>query len=304
VPPAGPVEPGVVLVDGPWRHRDVSANGTRLHVAEAGTGPLVLLLHGFPEFWWSWRRQLPALAAAGFRAVAPDLRGYGASDKPPRGYDAFTLAADVAGLIRALGERDAVVAGTDWGGFLGWSTAALHPQVVRRLVVLGMPHPLRQRAAMVTDRQQRAAGRPVWDFQLPRRPERRLTAAQAGYVGRLLHAWGGPGFPDEETELRVREAIRIPGVAHSALEYFRWAVRSVPRPDGRRFARTLSVPIAAPTLQLHGDLDPYLLARTAMGSGRYVAGRYEWRLFAGCGHFLPEEAPAEVTEQLLRWAGS
>ena len=92
-----------ILVEGPWRHRFVAANGGRFHVAEAGSGPLVLLLHGFPEFWWAWRHQLPVLAAAGYHAVAMDLRGYGASDKPPRGYDTPTLTADVAGVVRALG---------------------------------------------------------------------------------------------------------------------------------------------------------------------------------------------------------
>ena len=100
-----PVDESAVLIDGPWTHRFVSANGSRFHVVEAGTGPLVLFLHGFPEFWWAWHQQLPRLADAGFRAVAVDLRGYGASDKPPRGYDGYTMAADVAGLIRALGER-------------------------------------------------------------------------------------------------------------------------------------------------------------------------------------------------------
>ena len=134
--------------------RTTTANGISFAHLEAGEGPLVLLLHGFPQFWWTWRAQLPALAAAGFRAVAPDLRGYGASDKPPRGYDLPTLAADVAALVRALGERDAVVVGHDWGGLLGWTTAALHPRSVRRLVVLSAPHPRRLRAA-VSDRRQR-----------------------------------------------------------------------------------------------------------------------------------------------------
>jgi pimeloyl-ACP methyl ester carboxylesterase len=100
-------------VPGPWTHREISANGIRLHVAEAGGGPLVLLLHGFPEFWWSWRSQLPALADAGLRAVAVDLRGYGDSDKPPRGYDLWTLAGDVAGLVRALGGTRAALVGQD-----------------------------------------------------------------------------------------------------------------------------------------------------------------------------------------------
>src|SRR5689334_9680103 len=137
-----------VLVPGPWTHRDVSANGTRFHVAEAGEGPLVLLLHGFPQFWWAWRSQLTEMADAGFRVVAPDLRGYGASDKPPRGYDLPTAAADVAALVRALGERDAVVVGHDWGALVAWTMAALHPRTVRRLVVLSMAHPRRLRAGM------------------------------------------------------------------------------------------------------------------------------------------------------------
>src|SRR4051794_30773484 len=91
-----PVDESCVLLDGPWRHRFVSANGTRFHVVEAGSGPLVLFLHGFPEFWWAWHEQLRLTAEAGFRAVAVDLRGYGASDKPPRGYDGYTMAGDVA----------------------------------------------------------------------------------------------------------------------------------------------------------------------------------------------------------------
>ncbi|MCU1690426.1 MAG: alpha/beta hydrolase, partial [Jatrophihabitantaceae bacterium] len=99
----------VVLIDGPWTHRTVRANGLALHVVEAGSGPLILLLHGFPEFWWTWRHQLTALAAAGYRAVAVDLRGYGASDKPPRGYDTATLTADITQLVTALGEREAIL---------------------------------------------------------------------------------------------------------------------------------------------------------------------------------------------------
>ena len=95
------VDSSVVLVAGPWEHRYVAANGARFHVASAGEGPLVLFLHAFPQFWWTWRRQLTALAEAGYRAVAMDLRGYGASDKPPTGYDAPTLTADVAGVIRS-----------------------------------------------------------------------------------------------------------------------------------------------------------------------------------------------------------
>ena len=140
-----------VFIDGPWSHRSVSANGTRFHVAESGDGPLVLLLHGFPEFWWTWREQLSSLSRAGYRAVAVDLRGYGGSDKPPRGYDLVTAASDAAGLVRSLGEANAVVVGHDWGGLIAWTVAAYYPKVVRRLAVVSVPHPLRLRAAVLSD---------------------------------------------------------------------------------------------------------------------------------------------------------
>jgi pimeloyl-ACP methyl ester carboxylesterase len=296
-----------VLVEGPWTHREVSANGVRLHVAEIGTGPLVLLLHGFPEFWWSWRHQLVGLADAGYRVVAPDLRGYGASDKPPRGYDAVTLAADVAGLVRALGERDAGIVGHDWGGLLAWTVGTLHPRVVRRLAVLDAPHPLRLRSALITDpRGQLRASRYAFGFQAPRYAESLLTRDDAAYVERLFGRWAGPRWQRTEDFVeavrRCREAVRIPKTAHCALEYYRWMLRSVPRPDGLRYAKSLSEPVTAPTLQLHGQLDSCVLPRTAQGSGRYVAAAYEWRLLDGVGHFPHQEAPDLVTGELIRWA--
>jgi pimeloyl-ACP methyl ester carboxylesterase len=294
------IEESTVLVDGPWMHRDINANGIRLHVAEAGTGPLVLLLHGFPEFWWSWRHQLVALAEAGYHVVAPDLRGYGASDKPPRGYDAPTLAADVAGIVRALGERDAVIVGHDWGGHLAWSVAALHPAVVRRMVVLSIPHPLRWYQALRDGDQRKASGY-LFRFQLPWTPERWVVENDAANIGELLHRWGGPNFPDEETERRCRDAIQILLTPNRALEYYRWSVRSTTRTDGRRYRNDMTAPIVAPTLQLHGALDGCVLPKTAQGSGQYVTADYEWRLLEGVGHFPHEEAPDLVTGELLRW---
>src|SRR5258707_1258019 len=130
-----------IFIDGPWSHRSVSANGTRFHVAESGDGPLVLLLHGFPEFWWTWREQLSSLKGAGFRAVAVDLRGFGGSDKPPRGYDLVTAASDAAGLVRSLGEANAVVVGHDLGGAVAWSQATHFPKGLRRLAGVPMLHP-------------------------------------------------------------------------------------------------------------------------------------------------------------------
>lgn len=297
-----------VLIEGPWTHRTVRANGIALHVAELGAGPMVLMLHGFPQFWWTWRQQLVDLADAGFRAVAVDLRGYGASDKPPRGYDAPTLAADIAQLVRALGERDAVLVGNGVGGFLAWTVASLHPRAVRRLVALGAAHPLRIRSAVFSDPrgQGSASAYALGGFQVPRRPEAKLTR-DSSYVHELFQAWTGPrwrvspGYRDDVE--RYAAALRIPPVAHCSLEYFRWLVRSLARTDGRRYARALQAnPVAAPVLQLHGELDACVLPRTAQGSGRYVTGDYQWHAIEGVGHFPQNETADVVSGELIRWA--
>jgi pimeloyl-ACP methyl ester carboxylesterase len=296
------VEESSVLLEGPWRHRDVTASGLRFHVAEHGPsdGPLVLLLHGFPEFWWSWRHQLVAFGEAGFHAVAPDLRGYGATDKPPRGYDAFTLAADVAGLVRALGAHDAYVIGHDWGGMLAWSTATLHPRVVNRLGIVAMPHPLRMAQAFRSDLAQLRMSSYMAFFQTPKAPERRLQ--RGDLVAELLGRWGGPGFPDAETESRCREAMAIPAVAHCALEYYRWAFRSRVRPSGIRFSKLLAGGVQAPVMQLHGALDGALRTETAHGSGAWAHGGYSLHVLDGVGHFPHQEAPELASELLLEHA--
>jgi pimeloyl-ACP methyl ester carboxylesterase len=300
-----PPEPSTVRIAGPWVHRDVSANGIRLHVAALGDGPLVLLLHGFPEFWWSWRHQLVALAEAGFRAVAVDLRGYGDSDKPPRGYDGWTLSGDVAGLIRALGERSASVVGHDWGGLLAWTVAALHPRLIRSIAVLSAPHPLALRRAVLRDpRGQGWASRYALGFQVPLWPERRLLREGAAHVERIVRAWAGPRWTAadlDEALRRNRQAMCIPGVAHCSLEYYRWALRSQLRTEGRRFAAALDHPLPVPVLQLHGADDPCLLERTAARSRTWAGPAHTYRVLPATGHFPHQESPADVTRALVEF---
>jgi pimeloyl-ACP methyl ester carboxylesterase len=292
----------IVHLDGPWTHREVSAGGTRFHLAEAGAdGPLVLLLHGFPQFWWTWHNQLVSLPAAGYRVAAVDLRGYGGSDKPPRGYDLVTLAGDAAGLVRALGEANAIVVGHDWGGLLAWTMAVYHPKVVQRIAAVSAPHPLRLRQAVREDlRGQGWAARNTLKFQVPRW-EHRLLADDAAAIGALLHEWSAPGWPDEHSEQLIRQAFQIPGVAHCALEYQRWLIRSIPRPDGLRYAHRMRAPIQVPALQLHGALDTCVLPRSAQGSGRYVEAAYSWKLLDGAGHFPHQERPRAFDARLLGW---
>lgn len=315
---AMPTEPAIAI-SGPWTHRTVSANGTRFHAASNGDGPLVLLLHGFPEFWWTWRGQLESLAAAGYRAVAADLRGYGGSDKPPRGYDLITAAADAAGLIRALGEANAIVVGHDWGGLVAWTLAAYFPKSVRRLAVVSMAHPLQLRKALPASplrisRSLRRSRRPgslpepgrtrggyPLAFQLPLFPERQLVRDGAELVGSILSSWSAPGWPDPETARVYQRAMRVPLVAHTSLEYHRWFVRSAFRPDGMRYNRHMRSPVAAPTLHLHGALDPCLPPQTARGAGRYVEAPYRWKVIEGAGHYPHEERPGLFDAELLGW---
>jgi pimeloyl-ACP methyl ester carboxylesterase len=294
-----------VRIPGPWTHREVSANGIRLHVAEIGAGPLVLLLHGFPEFWWAWRHQLPALAAIGRRAVAVDLRGYGDSDKPPRGYDLWTLSGDVAGLVRALGERQADLVGHDWGGVLSWCTAALHPRVVRSVTVLAAAHPRAMGQALMLDPAQRAAARYLVDFQVPWLPERRLTRDGAVLVEQILRAGAGRQWcsSSEFTEIarRYRDAMRIPAAAHCALEYYRWVGRSQFRFDGRRLSRAVDRAIRVPVLQVQGLDDPYVLESTASRSACWAGDGYRYEVLPGIGHFVQQEAPQRTTALLTEF---
>jgi pimeloyl-ACP methyl ester carboxylesterase len=308
VRPARP-DPSSVRLPGPWSHHAISANGIRLHVAECGAGPLVVLLHGFPEFWWSWRHQLVDLAAQGYRAVAVDLRGYGDSDKPPRGYDLWTLAGDVAGLIRALGEPRAHVVGNGWGGLIGWTVSALHPRLVRSLAVLGAPHPLAVRAAILRDvrGQGRATAGPVLGFQLPRWPERSLRVDDGARVELIMRAWAGAEWAASDDFAgaveRFRSAMQVPGVGHCAMEYYRWAVRSQVRAEGRHFAAAVARPASVPVLQVHGADDPWLLARTASASRRWAGPERELHVLPATGHFPHEERPADVTDLLVKFLG-
>lgn len=301
------MDSSVVLVEGPWEHRFVPANAARFHVAVAGPddrdAPLVVLLHGFPQMWWAWRHQLTALADAGYRVAAMDLRGSGASDKPPQGYDVPTLAADVAGLVRSLGSGRAVVVGHGTGGTVAWAMPALQPGVTRAVAALAAPHPVHLHEELARTVRPGPL-RHLAFFQLPGLPERALT--EGDRVERVLREWSAPGWPDEPTLAMYRAAAQVPFAAHSAMEQLRWLVRSTPRADGRRYLSALGDPITVPVLQLHGSADRCLPVSAARLGGRHaglVAGGYRFEVVPRAGHFLPEEAPVAVSDLLLGWLG-
>jgi pimeloyl-ACP methyl ester carboxylesterase len=298
---AGTSDYTCALVEGPWQHEFVASGGSRFHVAVAGpenrTAPLVLLLHGYPQFWWAWRAQIPALADAGYRVAAMDVRGAGGSDKPPSGYGMPARAADVAGVVRSLGRERAIVVGHGTGGALAWAVAALHPGTTTAVAALSSPHPararLRGRAALTT-----AALRELAYLQLPTLPERGL--AQGDLVERTLALGAATPLPDDVVEL-YKDVMRIPFAAHSAAEALRWAVRSTPRMDGRRFGAALRRPLAVPALQLQGGRDGFLRPEQVDLDAVALVPDLRYELLPDAGHFLPEEAPDRVNGILLDW---
>jgi pimeloyl-ACP methyl ester carboxylesterase len=266
--------------------------GVRLHYVEAGSGPLLVLLHGFPEFWYSWRRQIPALAAAGFHVVAPDMRGYNLSDKPTgwRSYRLEALAGDIAGLIRHFGDAPAYVAGHDWGAVVAYGVAMQHPGLVRRLAILNVPHPERMLHGFRTARQLRKSWY-MFFFQIPGLPEALLRREDFAFAKRSLRADSRESFSDADLQ-RYTEAWSQPGALTAMLDYYRAALRSSPRATLKRLR-----PIQAPTLVIWGERDRHLGAELATPLPEWVPDlRVEW--LPQATHWVQHEEPARVNELL------
>lgn len=255
----------MVLAD--FAHRETIVNGLRFHYVEAGAGPLVVLLHGFPEFWYSWRFQLAALAEAGFHAVAPDLRGYNTSDKP-RGKDQYRidlLAEDVAGLIRKIGSTQTTVVGHDWGGGIAWKVASAYPDLVQRLVILNAPHP----AAFIRELQtftQLWKSWYIFFFQLPYLPELVIKTGNFGLLdwGLRRDSVKSNAFTAHDIAL-YKDALSKPGALTAGINYYRANLG-----DLWRQPRWLTQPITQPTLVIWGEQDRYFTIRVLDDWERWV----------------------------------
>jgi len=224
----------------------------RLHYVEAGEGPLIVLLHGFPEFWYGWRLQIAPLAAAGFRVVAPDMRGYNLSSRPEgvHAYDTDHLTADIRGLIQERGAQSALLVGHDWGGSVAWATAMKYPEVVDRLAILNAAHPRKLSQGLHHPGQLRKSWY-FFFFDLPELPEVVVQANRWHFFRHFLHAANPPYTPEEMD--RYIEAWSQPGAAAGMINYYRSSVRQSPK-DAEAALR----PISAPTLVIWGQRDSYL----------------------------------------------
>lgn len=292
--------PVTVNRPGPWTHRYVSAGGSRFHVALAGpepaagqgedAQPLVVLLHGFPVCWWTWREVLPALADLGLRCAAVDLRGFGGSDRPPSGYDLATAADDVAGVVRALGHTRALVIGHGIGGQVGWVMAGRHPGLVTAIAPIGAPHPV----ALRTLRGRLLSGTAVQyaTFRLPLLPERAL--ASASWVAQLLRSWAAPSTRAQAASQAeyYSQLLARPGAARSALAPLRQARL------GRATLGALSRPVTVPVLSVQGELDPVQPAQAHTRDTHHVSGVLSQITIRGVGHLPQEEDPARLVDAL------
>lgn len=256
-----------------------------------------MLLHGFPEFSYSWRYQMPALAAAGLRALAPDLRGYGKSPKPPRvsDYRIELLAADVVDLIRRECGGRAHLVGHDWGGIVAWWLAMHHPDAVDKLIILNAPHP----AAYFRELRRPAQLLRSWYvgfFQLPWLPEKAIRANRFASLRRLFRTDPTrPGaFNDADIEKYV-EAFSAPGALTGPINYYRAAVRSGPAHVTRNVR-----PVAAPTLVIWGERDRYLVPRNVVGLERWVPDVRVERL-PEASHWVQHDAPERVNQLLIEF---
>jgi pimeloyl-ACP methyl ester carboxylesterase len=268
----------------------------RLHYVEAGDGPLVVLLHGFPEFWFGWRFQIPALAEAGFRVVAPDMRGYNLSSRPSgvRAYDMDLLAGDVRDLIRERGSERALLAGHDWGGAVAWATAINHPDVIERLAVLNCPHPRRFLHA-VRRPPQLFKSWYMFFFQLPGVPERVARAGNWRFL-RFVFGDARPGAFEAPDIERYIEAWSRPDAITTMINYYRGIFRQTPRRAERRLQ-----PIAAPTLVIWGERDRALGADLAEPDAHDVPNLERVVRLPNASHWVQHDEPEEVSRLLIEF---
>ncbi len=293
-----------------WDHRYMQVGDLRFHYVTAGSGPLLLLLHGFPEFWYSWRHQLSGLAGD-FRMVAPDLRGYNYSDKPlgVSQYRMDRLAGDVLGMLAALGEESAYLAAHDWGGAVAWVVAAHAPGAIRKLAVLNCPHPSALLYHLMTNPSQRKRSRYMFQFQVPRLPETIIRARDYRVIEKAFRGWAidKSCFSDADIEM-YKQAAAQPGALTGGINYYRAAFRQGLRDQlqalrGRRSGRAGAAGLPAiqvPTLLIWAEEDRALGRELTEGMERYFAPgiSFERKYIPACSHWVQQEQPDLVNGYL------
>lgn len=275
-------------------HNYATVNGIKLHYVEEGQGPLVIMLHGFPEFWYSWRSQIPALSKK-YRVVVPDMRGYNLSDKP-QGLDNYKmdlLATDIKQLVHALGEKQAIIVGHDWGGAVSWALASMYPEVVSKLAVLNIPHPAEMKKALYGGNlRQLMRSYYIFMFQLPRIPEWFISRNPYQFFKRTFISFSPKrkGATEEELNEYVK-AYTQPGGLTGIINYYRATIQ---KPVSIKAEKPLPMPV----LMLWGEHDKALGKELTYNTKKYC-DNLEIIYDPTSGHFIQHDNPEWVNEKLL-----
>lgn len=274
------------------QHDYLETNGLRLHYVTVGEGPLMLFLHGFPECWYSWRHQLSEFGK-NYKAVALDLRGYNKSDKPKKtsAYAMSELTGDVKGTIRALGYKRCVLVGHDWGGAIAWNFAYQYPEMLEKLIVLNLPHPVKFAQGLRTP-QQLLKSWYIALFQLPVLPEWLLrlnnyAAIRSAFENMTISP---EAFAEKDLDVLV-EAAKQPGALTSMLNYYRNMFRS-----GGSLTREWGV-LEVPTLMIWGENDTALGKELTYGTEQYVSA-FKIHYIPNCSHWVQQEQPVQVNRYM------
>jgi epoxide hydrolase 4 len=282
---------GPLLAQDVWdqvEHRYADSNGVKIHYAVLGEGPLVVMIHGFPDFWYSWRHQMRALADHKYRVAAVDLRGYNLSDKPKgvESYGVPLLVGDIAAVVKAEKQTDAIIVGHDWGGAVAWNVAMNKPEITRLLIICNLPHPAGISREIATNPQQKKNSEYAFNFQKPD-AHKTLSAER-------LAAW----VRDPAAKARYVEAFNKSDF-ESMLNYYK---ANYPRPDAAPPAADVQFPkVKAPVLMFHGLDDQALLPGALNGTWQWVEKDLTIVTVPGSGHFVQQDAAQTVSDTMVDW---
>jgi pimeloyl-ACP methyl ester carboxylesterase len=277
-------------------HHYVFVNGIQLHYVKEGSGPLIVLLHGFPEFWYSWHHQIPVLAKT-HTVVAVDMRGYNDSDKPPgvSAYKASTVATDIKKLIQALDFKTAIIVGHDWGGGIAWQFARQYPEFTDKLIVMNCPPGEVLVKHLFTNFSQFHKSWYMFFFQLPGIPEWYLSRKVHKFFKNALRGWSVNKNAFTEADInKYVDAFSKPGAFTAPLNYYRAAFREP-------FASSKLKPVQADTLLIWGEQDKALGKELTIDIPKYVQGSYQVKYIPNSGHYVQNDAPELVNQYMLEF---
>ncbi|MBI1242772.1 MAG: alpha/beta fold hydrolase [Nostoc sp. RI_552] len=280
------------VVENSWKHEYIMTNNLQLHYTTQGSGPLMLMLHGFPEFWYSWRHQIPEFAKY-FQVVAIDLRGYNYSDKPKdqSAYVMDEFVKDVEGVIHGLGYHQCILVGHDWGAAIAWSFAYAHPEMVQRLVILNLPHPAKFAQGLRTY-QQLLRSWYVFLFQLPWLPELLIRFSDYEAIEKLIQGTAFNKSAFTPTDLNAyKNAAAKPGAVTAMLNYYRQVFK-------HSFIHKNWGILPVPTLMIWGENDTALGKELTYDTSTYV-NDFKIKYISDCGHWVQQEKP-DLVNQYMR----